>query len=125
MDGAFFRLANEIDDVNLTPMIKDDHEKNYNDHFQCCDSFFSGPFMRKLVYFDDLREFSSSSEVFRITGDAGLGFKSHFPAPSLWRLGLGIDLFWELYERETGCSRQSLNGQDIDLVQRKLVRSLW
>ena len=125
MDGAFFRLANEIDDVNLTPMIKDDDEKNYNDHFQHCDSFFSGPFMRKLVYFDDLREFSSSSEVFRITGDAGLGFKLHFPAPSLWRLGLGIDLFWELYERETGCSRQSLNGQDIDLVQRKLVRSLW
>ena len=120
--SAFFRLANGINDINLIPAIKDAND-TYNESFRRSDSFLSGPTMRKLIYYDDLREYSSASEVYRITGKAGSS--SNFPTPSLWRQGQGIDLFWDLYEKETGCSRVSLNGQDISLVQRKLVRSLW
>ena len=119
--SAFFRLANGINDINLIPAIKDAND-TYNESFRRSDSFLSGPTMRKPIYYDDLREYSSASEVYRITGKAGSS--SNFPTPSLWRQGQGIDLFWDLYEKETGCSRVSLNGQDMSLVQRKLVRSL-
>ena len=121
LPSAFFRLANGINDINLIPAIKDAND-TYNESFRRSDSFLSGPTMRKPIYYDDLREYSSASEVYRITGKAGSS--SNFPTPSLWRQGQGIDLFWDLYEKETGCSRVSLNGQDMSLVQRKLVRSL-
>jgi hypothetical protein len=29
---------------------------------------------------------------------------------------------WSMYEEETGCTRDGLSGQDIMLVQQKLVR---
>lgn len=123
LDNAFFRLVNAIDDNNLIPTIRDDIDC-FNEHWTFIDSFLSGPSMRKLIYFDDLREFSSLSEVYRITGEGSLENTSYFPAPSLWRQGEGIELFWELYTSSTGCSRNSLNGQNIASVQRKLVRSL-
>ena len=119
--SAFFRLANGINDINLIPAIKDAND-TYNESFRRSDSFLSGPTMRKLIYYDDLREYSSASEVYRITGKAGSS--SNFPTPSLWRQGQGIDLFWDLYEKETCCSRVSLNGQDMSLVQGKVVWSL-
>ncbi|KAL7543622.1 LOW QUALITY PROTEIN: hypothetical protein ACHAXR_013206 [Thalassiosira sp. AJA248-18] len=124
MDNAFFKLANNIDDNNLIPAIKDGPTRLYSDQFKYCDSFLSGPWLRKLVYFDDLKEYSSLNEVYRITGHGGLENSSSFPAPSLWRQGQGIELFWELYTRETGCSHRSLKGQSMSLVQRKLVRAL-
>jgi len=124
MDNAFFRLANNIDDNNLIPEIANPAETLYNDHFQNTDSFLSGPKMRSIVYFDDLREYSSLKEVYRITGLEGLENSSRFPAPSLWRQGKGIELFWDLYTSETGCSNHSLNGQSMNLVQRKLVRTV-
>jgi hypothetical protein len=134
LDDAFYRLVNGIDDNNVQssaikrigPKLLDgeDHEIYY-DHWAKEDSFLSGPIIRKLVYYDDLREYASSSEVYRITGDVGLGSSSHFPPPSLWRQGEGINVFWDLYERETGCTRNSFDGQNILLVQRKLVRILW
>jgi len=75
-----------------------------------------------IVYFDDLREYASPDEVFRITGTLGNG--GCFPPPPLWRNGSGIGLFWELYEKECGCQKLSLNSQDPAQVQRKLVRIL-
>jgi len=36
----------------------------------------------------------------------------------------GVEIFWDLYVRETGCSPTSLNGQDIVDVQTKVVRAL-
>jgi hypothetical protein len=63
-------------------------------------------------------------QVFRITGHDDIEKKSSFPPLSTWAEG-GIELFWEHYTSETGCSRNSLNGQDIKNVQQKLVRALW
>jgi hypothetical protein len=123
LDSVLFRIANKIDDCNLTSKVKTGVV--YLDNFSKSNSFLSGPLLRRLIYYDDLREYASLHEVYRITGYTRLDGKSPFPAPSLWRQGEGIDLFWELYTRETGCTRTSLNGQDISAVQRKLVRSLW
>ena len=97
---------------------------NDTHQFDRIDSFLSAALMRTIVYFDDMREYASVAEVYRITGQAGLEQSSSFPAPSLWRKGEGIELFWDLYCAETGCSRNSLNGQSAVLVQRKLVRVL-
>jgi hypothetical protein len=74
-----------------------------------------------VVRYDDLQEFSSTVESYRITGTKE---KENFPPVPTWRRGKGIRLFWELYERETGCSEASLNGQDVVDVQTKLVRAL-
>ncbi|KAL7554677.1 hypothetical protein ACHAWF_018946 [Thalassiosira exigua] len=121
LDTAFFKIANRIDDENLTPQIKDDNERAINDHYKRTDEFLSGPWLRQLIYFDNMREYSSMSEVYNITGQDPEN-DSTFLAPSLWRQG--SDSFWDLYTKETGCTRASLNGQCAYSVQRKLVRSL-
>ena len=74
-----------------------------------------------ILYFKNLREYASMTGVGKITGTSD---SSKFPPPSLWRQGEGINLFWEVYEKETGCSQSSLNRQNIIAVQQKLVRVL-
>ena len=74
-----------------------------------------------ILYFKNLREYASMTEVEKITGTSD---SSKFPPPPLWRQGEGINLFWEVYEKETGCSQSSLNRQNIIAVQQKLVRVL-
>ena len=64
--------------------------------------------LRGLIYYEDLLEYSSSTQVYALTGTL---HTSKFPPPSSWRQGEGIKLFWELYERETGCTKESLNDQ--------------
>ena len=83
MDDAFFRLAYNIDDNHLVSEIKTSSHNQY----QQSDEFLSGPKLRNLIYYDDLKEYSSMSEVYRITGHDGLENSSRFPAPSLWRSG--------------------------------------
>jgi len=80
-----------------------------------------GHILSGVLYFNDLEEFTSSAEVYRITGSENV---EKFETPLYWNGGNGRDLFWELYERECGCSKSSLNGQDILVVQRKLVRAV-
>ena len=46
-----------------------------------------------------------------------------FAPPCSWKEN-GEKLFWDIYNRETGCSKKSLNGQDIQVVQNKLVHVL-
>lgn len=124
VDSLLFQLAHRIDDNNLTPKIGHTGVE-YLDKLEHSTSFLSAPTMRKLIYFDDLREYSAMHEVYRITGCAKLEHESVFPTPSLWHQGEGVELFWDSYTIETGCSRTSLHGQDIHDVQRKLVRILW
>lgn len=124
VDAFLFRIANNINDNNLIPKIEVTGV-NYLGNFSDSDTFLSSFALRKLVYFDDLREYAAMHEVYRLTGHSALSNHSSFPAPSLWRQSQGIEMFWELYTRETGCSRDSLNDHDIFAVQRKLVRVLW
>lgn len=121
VDAILFLIAHHLDDNNLSPKIGPTGVE-YLDEYSQTKTFLSARTMRSLVYFDDLREYAAMHEVYRLTGHAnGLTF----PAPSLWHQGRGIDTFWDLYTRETGCSRNSLNDQNPAVVQRKLVRSLW
>ena len=79
--------------------------------------------MRGIVYFHNLQEFTSPSVVHAITGTASQTedeFKEHL----LWKNSNGLDDFLRLYESSCGCSRESLNGQDAAIVQRKLVRTV-
>ena len=69
--------------------------------------------LRGLIYYEDLLEYSSSTQVYALTGTL---HTSKFPPPSSWRQGEGIKLFWELYERETGCTKASLNDQ-VSLIR--------
>jgi hypothetical protein len=124
IDMILFRMAHGIDDNNLTPTIGVT-EIDYLDKLAHSKAFLSAPAMRRLIHFDDLREYAASHEIYRITGCHKLENSWTFPAPIMWCQGEGIDLFWELYTRETGCDRNSLNGQNISSVQCKLVRSLW
>ena len=125
IDSILFRMAHGIDDNNRTPKIGVTGV-DYLDRLAHSKSFLSALTMRRLIYFDDLREYAAMHEVHRITGHVPkLENGWTFPAPNLWRQGEGIDLFWDLYTRETGCSRNSLDGQHVSLIQRKLVRSLW
>ena len=124
VDSILFRLAHGIDDNNLIPDMGVTGI-DYLDNLKHSKSFLSAPMMRKLVYFDDLREYASMQEVYSITGCAKLQNGWTFPPPSLWHPGQGIALFWVVYEKDSGCSRVCLNAQDISPVQRKLVRSLW
>jgi hypothetical protein len=122
VDMILYRIANNIDDSNLTPDIGSTGI-GYLDNFNKSNEFLSGIFLRKLIRFEDLREFTAMHHVFRITGYDDIDKKSKFPAPTLWHAG-GIEMFWDHYV-ETGCTRDSLNNQDIKMVQQKLVRSLW
>lgn len=122
VDMILYRIANNIDDSNLTPDIGSTGV-GYLDNFNKSNEFLSGIFLRKLIRFEDLREFTAMHHVFRITGYDDIDKKSNFPAPTLWHAG-GIEMFWDHYV-ETGCTRDSLNNQDIKMVQQKLVRSLW
>lgn len=123
MNTMLFRLANGIDDSNFTSALQ--AAGVGCDGSQECDSFFSELSLHNLIYFDNIQEYSSMHEVYRITGKTNLYSTSRFPAPVLWHRGQGVDLFWDFYNRECGCSRESLFGQDMKTVQRKLVRSLW
>ena len=124
VESILFRMAHNVDDNNLCPKIGNTGT-DYLDDFLHWKSFLSARTMRGLIYFDDLREYAAMHEVLRLTGYKKLGNGFTFPAPPLWHQGRGIDLFWEMYTSETGCSQNSLNGQDPALVQRKLVRCLW
>ncbi len=123
-DSVLFLMAHNVDDNNLHPRIGTTGV-DYLDEFSDSKAFLSARTMRSLIYFDDLREYASMQEVYRLTGIAEIGNGLTFPAPVLWHQGRGIDLFWNLYTSETGCSQNSLNGQDPALIQRKLVRCLW
>ena len=123
-DGYLFRVANSIDDVNLAPSLTSLGEFKYLGRtFNHCDFFLSSHLLRRLVNYEDLREYASWHEVHRIIGDDNLVERLPFPPPNFWFEG-GILRFWEIYEEETGCAKHSLNGQSIELVQRKLVRAL-
>ena len=123
LEMVLYQIACNIDDRNLKsdlgstgiPYFDNIHKSKY---------FLSGPTLRQLVKFDDLKEFTAMHHVFRLTGHEDIEKKAKFPPLSTWAEG-GIDLFWDLYTAETGCSPDSLNGQDIKNVQQKLVRSLW
>ena len=126
LDNAFLRLANKVDDNNLHSSLGEGWGKQWhNQSFVNTESFLSGSSLRKLIYYDDIREYAAMHQVYRITGFEGIGNETSFPNPNMWRQGKGVEIFWEFYERETGCSRDSLNGQNISIVQFKLVRSLW
>ena len=115
-DDYLFRVANSIDDVNLIP-------KYAGRSYQGADNFLSNYLLRSLVHYDDIREYASWHEVHRIIGDDSMGERLPFPLPNFWFEG-GIDRFFEVYKLETGCTKFSLNGQDIHVVQKKLVRAL-
>ena len=123
INTLLFRHANGIDDSNFASSLQTADVDC--DGLEQYTSFSSEACLNKLVYFDDLREYSALHEVYRITGEKHLYSSSRFPAPVLWHRGQGVELFWELYSSECGCSRDSLSGQDIKAVQQKLVRSLW
>ena len=125
LDEAFQLLVNDIDDTNLVPKCVTGNSLFAD--FSNSDQFLSSYKLRQLIYFEDLREYASMHIVKEITGGMGKGKGSNnsFPSPSMWQQGSGIDVFWELYTKTTGCSRTSLNGQNMEYVQRMLVRSLW
>ncbi len=123
LDEAVQMLAGNIDDNNLVPK-RHISTGRYGD-FSHSDQFLSSYQLRQLIYFEDLREYASMHIVNEITGGNSNESDNSFSSPSLWRQGRGVDIFWELYTRETGCSRTSLNGQDLATVQRRLVRSFW
>jgi len=123
INTMLFRFANGIDDSNFASTLQTAGVGC--DGLPQCANFSSELSLYNLVYFDDLREYSSMHEVYRITGETKLYSTSRFPAPILWHRGQGVDLFWEFYNSECGCTRESLCGQDIKTVQQKLVRSLW
>jgi hypothetical protein len=124
VDSILYLTAHDVDDNNLCPKIGTTGVE-YLDDFSNSNVFLSARTMRSIIYYDDLREYSAMHEVYRLTGYTKLGNGLTFPAPSLWHQGRGIDLFWDLYTTETGCSQNSLNGQNPALIQRKLVRCLW
>jgi len=121
LDEAVQMLSGNVDDNNLVP--KNQIITGGSGDFAHSDQFLSSFQLRQLIYFEDLKEYASMHVVNEITGGIGNGTNS-FPTPSLWRQGRGIDMFWELYTKETECSRISLNGQSMESVQRRLVRSL-
>ena len=123
INTLLFRHANGIDDINFASTLQ--AAGIDCDGLSQCASFSSELSLNNLVYFDDLREYAAMHEVYRITGEKNLYSSSRFPAPVLWHRGQGVELFWELYSSECGCSRDSLCGQEIKTVQQKLVRSLW
>jgi hypothetical protein len=93
LDGLLFRVANEIDDVNLAPKIADGDDRSsiyLSRAFKDSDFFLSGPVLRQLVHFEDLREYASWHEVRRIVGDRDLVESLPFPAPNFWFEG-GIE----------------------------------
>lgn len=120
-DDYLFRVANSIDDINLAPKLTTSEYLGRT--FNHCDFFLSSHLLRRLVNYEDLREYASWHEVHRIIGDDNLVERLPFPPPNFWFEG-GILRFWEIYEEETGCAKHSLNGQSIESVQRKLVRAL-
>jgi hypothetical protein len=124
VEKTLYQLATGIDDSHLEPKIGTTGVEHLDELGSKSNSFLSGLFLRKLVQFDDLREFTAMHHVFRITGFDDIDKKSAFPAPTTWHVD-GIEMFWEQYTSETGCTRSSLNGQDAKMVQQKLVRSLW
>lgn len=124
IDSILFIMAHNLDDMNLCPKIGTTGV-DYLDEFSNSKSFLSARTMRSLIYFDDLREYAAMHEVYRLTGYTKFVDNTTFPAPSLWHQGQGIAKFWDTYTCETGCSQNSLNGQNAALIQRKLVRCLW
>ena len=136
LDYALEMLAGNIDDNNLLSKSKIAVDGHCS--FANCDQFLSSSKLRQLIYYEDLREYASMHIVNEITGgnavDHAVSWSTTqsvpdcntlFPSPSLWLQGRGVDAFWELYTKETGCSRNSLRGQNMSDVQRRLVRSLW
>ena len=123
INTMLFRVTNGIDDSNFASILQ--AAGIGCDSLPQCASFSSELSLHNLVYFDDLREYSAMHEVYRITGETKLYSTSRFPAPVLWHRGQGVDLFWDFYCSECGCLRESLCGQEMKIVQQKLVRSLW
>ncbi|GMH79110.1 hypothetical protein TrST_g1205 [Triparma strigata] len=72
-----------------------------------------------IVYFSNLKEYSSSIIVHAITGKDD---PENFDPPMKWVNKNGIKEFFALYNLECGTKRESLNKQDVRVVQRKLVR---
>lgn len=123
LDEAVQMLSDNIHDNNLVPKSRITTSRSGD--FVHSDQFLSSYQLRQLIYFEDMKEYASMHVVNEITGGNGNEADGSFPSPSLWRQGRGIDIFWELYTKATGCSRRSLNGENIESVQRNLVRSFW
>lgn len=123
MNVMLFYFAHGIDDTNFATFQAAGVGCNNPAQFA---AFLSEISLRDLIHFNDLREYTSMCEVYRITGERSMYNNSHyFPAPILWHRGQGVDLFWEVFQTECGCSRGSLCGQEMKAVQQKLTRSLW
>lgn len=122
MNVMLFYFAHGIDDTNFATFQAAGVGGNNPAQFA---AFLSEISLRDLIHFNDLREYTSMCEVYRITGERSMYDNSHFSAPILWHRGQGVDLFWELFQTECGCSRGSLCGQEMKAVQQKLTRSLW
>ncbi len=122
MNVMLFYFAHGIDDTNFATFQAAGVGGNNPAQFA---AFLSEIALRDLIHFNDLREYTSMCEVYRITGERSMYDNSHFPAPILWHRGQGVDLFWELFQTECGCSRGSLCGQDMKAVQQQVVRSMW
>jgi hypothetical protein len=123
LEMILYQIGSKIDDCNLRAEAGTTGV-SFLDNVAKSKYFLSGPTLRQLIQFEDLKEYTAMHHVFRITGHDDIEKKSSFPPLSTWLEG-GIELFWNHYASETGCSRNSLNGQDIKMVQQKLVRSLW
>lgn len=126
-DGYVYRVANSIDDINLASESAAQHEDLSSEYvsrnLKDADYFLSNHSLSRLVHCEDLRDFASWHVVHRIVGIDMLEERLLFPSPNVWDEE-GISFFWTIYENETGCSKKDLNGQDIVLVQRKLVLAL-
>lgn len=126
-DGYVYRVANSIDDINLASESAAQHEDLSSEYvsrnLKDADYFLSNHLLSRLVHYEDLRDFASWHVVHRIVGIDMLEERLLFPSPNVWGEE-GISFFWTIYENETGCSKKDLNGQDIVLVQRKLVLAL-
>lgn len=122
LDEAVQMLSDNIHDNNLVPKSRISSSRSGD--FVHSDQFLSSFQLRQLIYYEDMKEYASMHVVNEITGGK-VNTDGSFPSPSLWRQGQGIDIFWDLYTKATGCSRTSLNGENIESVQRQLVRSFW
>ena len=59
LDDLLFRIANSIDDINLTPKMMNSEEVNTYRTFNNADVFLSTPYLCNLVHFDNAHEYAS------------------------------------------------------------------
>lgn len=69
----------------------------------------------RMVQYDDLHEYASSEQVYKITGF----LYEKLPQPSEW-----LDKFWMSLDKEGIDLSENLESQDVSEIQRRFVRSL-